>query len=968
MTQSQPYPAALADALDGLPETLRGSVTDRLGEYADGHALPQDTDVLATLPLVWGSSEFVARTCVRMAGLLDDLASGDLVTAYEPDGYRQRLEAATAEADSQEALGRALRRFRVRETVRLAWRDIAGWDSLEDTLWGLSALAETCIDLALHRTYEWHCERFGVPRNDNGDAQQMVVFGMGKLGGGELNFSSDIDLIFAFPEKGQTDGRRGMANEEFFTRMGRALINLLDATTADGTVYRVDMRLRPYGDSGPLAMSFPAMELYYQDQGREWERYALIKARAVGGDYHAGASLLEDLRPFVYRRYLDYGALEQLRDMKALISRQMAQEGMERNIKLGIGGIREVEFIGQAFQLIRGGRDPNLRERRLLPVLAYLGEEDLLPEHAVRELTEGYRYLRRVENRLQALYDRQTHELPEGELDRQRLATAMGYPDWASLHAELEDLRQRIHGHFDQVFMAPQSSETGSEEPGLEEVWMDQLDDERAESVLAETGFRDPAEILRVLDAMRESNHCRALSAQGRSRLDRLMPMVLAAAGRDKRPDATLERIVRLLDAIMRRTAYLALLAEHPMALSQLVKLCSGSPWVARFLSRHPLLLDELLDPRTLYEPLTGEALETELAGMLERVDEEDLEEQMELLRHFKNTNYLRVAAADISGALPLMVISDYLTEIAETVLRKALDIAVNYATRRYGVPQARTEDGGTEPAGYAVAAYGKLGGIELSYGSDLDLVFLHDSRAEGLATDGERGVDNQVFFARLTQRVIHILSTPTPGGVLYEVDTRLRPSGNAGLLSSSLKAFEDYQRNKAWTWEHQALVRARSVAGTAAVREGFEAVRREILQQQRDAEALRQEVRHMRERQRAEKGARDPEVFDVKQDRGGVADIEFMVQYGVLAGACEQQDLLRYTDNIRLLDALSQAGWIGAADARVLADAYRAYRARIHQLTLQELPARVPVAEFAEERDTVAAMWRRLMGAEDGE
>jgi glutamate-ammonia-ligase adenylyltransferase len=434
---------------------------------------------------------------------------------------------------------------------------------------------------------------------------------------------------------------------------------------------------------------------------------------------------------------------------------------MERDIKLGLGGIREVEFIGQAFQLIRGGRDPNLRERRLRPVLAYLGEEGLLPGYAVDELAEGYAFLRRVENRLQAMHDRQTHELPQGAPDRRRLSTAMGFESWEGFTAELDDVRQRIHGHFEQVFTAPQDGGSGGDEPGLDEIWMDQLDDRQAEAILGETGFAEPGKALAVLKAMRESNHCRALSAQGRSRLDRLMPMIVAAAGRDKRPDATLERIVRLLDAIMRRTAYLALLAEHPMALSQLVKLCSGSPWVARFLARHPLLLDELLDPRTLYEPLTGEALETELQGMLEAVPEDDLEEQMEVLRQFKNTNYLRVAAGDIGGAVPLMLVSDYLTEIAEVVLRKTVELAVAYVTRRYGTPRARTESGATEPAGYAVAAYGKLGGIELSYGSDLDLVFLHDSRAEGLATDGERSVDNQVYFARLTQRVQANLDPP---------------------------------------------------------------------------------------------------------------------------------------------------------------------------------------------------------------
>jgi len=964
MNDSRPE-SVLEDALSALPGPLRGHVEERLAGFRETQSLPDSPQILETLPRVWACSELVARSCQRIEGLLADLAgSGDLTGTYAEDGYRRRLRERAAGADTQEQLGAALRRFRLREAVRIAWRDIAGWADLDQTLWSLSALAEACIDVALEHTYEWHCERFGVPRNADGKPQQLVVFGMGKLGGEELNFSSDIDLIFGFPDKGETDGRRALSNEEFFTRLGRALINLLDATTAEGYVYRMDMRLRPYGESGPLAMSFPAMELYYQDQGREWERYAMIKARVVGGDYSAGESLLSDLRPFVYRRYLDYGALEQLREMKALISRQMQQEGMARNIKLGVGGIREVEFVGQAFQLIRGGRDPNLRQRRILPVLRYLGEEGLLPDYAVDELTEGYRFLRRAENRMQAMYDRQTHELPEGRLDRLRLALAMGYPDWDAFSGALTEVRNRIHGHFDQVFMAPQTGATGTSGPDLADVWLDRLDDAQAAGVLEGAGFTDPPEVLRKLAATRDGNHCRALTAQGRNRLDRLMPMLLAAAGRDRRPDTTMERILRLLDAIMRRTAYLALLAEHPMALSQLVKLCSSSPWVARFLTRHPILLDELLDPRTLYEPLTGEALEQELRGMLDTVTDDDLEQQMEVLRQFKNTNYLRVAAADIGGAVPLMVVSDYLTEIAEVVLRVVVELAHGYAVKRYGRPRARTESGYTEEAGFAVVAYGKLGGIELSYGSDLDLVFLHDSRGDRLSTDGERPADNQVFFARFTQRIIHILSTPTPGGVLFEVDTRLRPSGKAGLLSSSLHAFREYQAHKAWTWEHQALVRARAVAGTQGIREAFEAMRREILGERRDADQLRAEVSDMRERQMREKRRPEEDTFDIKQDRGGVADIEFMVQYGVLAGACDHPELLRYTDNIRLLHALSQAGWIDATEARKLADAYRSYRSRVHQLTLQELPTHVTAEEFQAERETVIALWNRLMAA----
>ncbi|MGD8710996.1 MAG: bifunctional [glutamate--ammonia ligase]-adenylyl-L-tyrosine phosphorylase/[glutamate--ammonia-ligase] adenylyltransferase, partial [Ectothiorhodospiraceae bacterium] len=930
--------------------------------------LPEDEDLLGSLARVFACSEFVGHACVRQPGLLADLAdSGDLRNSYGDGGLRRRLAQRLEDTADRSALDRTLRRFRDREMVRIAWRDIDNRADLAETLRDLSQLAEVCIDETLKWLYRELCEQWGTPRDAAGNAQQLVVLGMGKLGGGELNFSSDIDLIFCYPAAGDTDAERPRANEEFFTKLGRRLIAALDQQTPDGQAFRVDMRLRPYGKSGPLAMTFNAMELYYQDQGREWERYAMIKARVVGGDYERGAELLDALTPFVYRRYLDYGALENLREMKELVAREVRRKGMEDNIKLGRGGIREVEFIGQAFQLIRGGQERALRERRLLPVLDYLAEHGQLPQYARDELVAGYEFLRHAENRLQAIADRQTHELPEADPDRTRLTFAMGYgEDWNSFHRDLETWRQKIQEHFDQVFVAPQnggeSEDSGRADFG--DVWQGTLDDDDTDELLYEAGFRQPSKARERLTALRDSHSTRALSAQGRGRLDRLMPMLIQAVAGVDRPDVAIQRVLRMLDGIVRRTAYLSLLNEHPMALSQLVQLCAGSAWIARELSRHPILLDELLDPRTLYAPQGREALERELAQRLEGVDRNDLEEQMEVLRHFRQANSLRVAAADISGAVPLMVVSDYLTELAEVVLEAVLRIAWHHVTSRYGRPMGNL-DGEAVEQGFAVVAYGKLGSLELGYGSDLDLVFLHEATGEQRMTDGDRCVDNAVFFSRLVQRIIHILSTPTPGGVLYEVDTRLRPSGKSGLLTSTVEAFAEYQREKAWTWEHQALVRARVVAGNPGLGESIEAVRREILARHREAGELKQEVCNMRERQRREKGSRDEGVFDLKQDRGGIADIEFMVQYGVLAGAHEHPGLLRYTDNIRLLDELSRSGWIAADEARRLADAYRAYRARVHRLTLQEEAARVPADELSEYRTRVTELWNAYMCAQ---
>ncbi len=958
-------PAPLTAALETLPGELRSQVDYALERHP--HALDLPEAVLESLPRVWACSEFVTDACRGADDLLADLAGRDLLAVY-PDGeYHRRLEELLApciEGDEAQ-LHRALRRFRRREMLRIAWRDLAGWADLEQTLAELSALAEACIDRTLAVLHQRLCGHWGTPRNAAGEPQQLVVLGMGKLGGQELNFSSDIDLIFAFPEAGETDGRRPRANEEFFTRLGRALIAALDQQTADGLVFRVDMRLRPYGNAGPLAPTFAATERYYQEQGREWERYAMIKARVVGGDYDRGAELLETLRPFVYRRYLDYGVLEALREMKAMVVREVQRKGLEQNIKLGPGGIREVEFVAQVFQLIRGGQDPSLRSRRLLPVLEHLGAQELLPGFVQRDLVEGYRFLRRAENRLQAMGDRQTHDLPREPLDRLRLASAMGFEAWEPFNERLSHWRRKIHDHFQQVFEAPQKGDAPGEpeQTDAAEIWAGSVDPEEAARWLAEEGFQESAAARDLLRQFREGSHCRALSARGRQRLDRLMPMVIRAVAGSHGPDRTLERVLKLLDAIVRRTAYLALLNEHPMALSQLVQLCAASPWISRYLARHPVLLDELLDPRSLYAPLGRDDLSEELEQRLARVEAEDLEQQMEVLRHFRHTHTLRVAAADISGAMPLMVVSDYLTDVAEVIVGAVLRIAREHLLGRHGRPRCDADGEQREP-GFVVLAYGKLGGIEFGYGSDLDLVFVHGGCGRELGTDGPRPLENSVYFARLAQRIIHILGTATPGGVLYEVDVRLRPSGKAGLLSTSLEAFADYQRNRAWTWEHQALVRARVVAGDAALAEQVEAVRSEVLCRARDAAELAGEVRNMRSRVLREKGHGDAAAFDLKIDAGGMADIEFLVQYGVLAGAHEHPELTRFTDNIRLLDALSGVGWLAREQARALADAYRVYRSRAHQLTLQEEPARVPAEELAAHREAVSRIWDQCMEA----
>ena len=929
---------------------------EKAGEQ--GLPIPQEADFVADLLRVWEASDYVTQACLRHPRLLPDLlASGDLSHPYEAGAMDRQLAAAMAGVAGEAQLNKTLREFRRYQMVRIIWRDLAGWAGLDETLEDLSALADACVRAAVEFLYPLLCTELGTPRDQKGSPQPLVVLAMGKLGARELNLSSDIDLIFAYPDAGETDATRPLTNEQFFTRLCHRLVQTLDKREADGFVFRVDTRLRPFGDSGPLVMSFTAMEDYYQFQAREWERYAMIKARVIEGGREAGDRLMALLRPFVYRRYLDYGAFESLRDMKALISRELKRKGMVDNIKLGPGGIREIEFIGQAFQLIRGGREPDLQIRAIVPVLQRLAAMDYLPQYVVDELIGAYEFLRRVENRLQAWEDQQLHLLPADGPSRLRLARSMGFTDWEGLKGRLETHRRRVQEHFDRVFAVSQTEAEGDRQT-LFLVWQGKTEASQARADLAQAGFEHPGQSLERLQKLRESRTCRSLSARGRQRLDRLMPLLLQAAGEVDRPDETLRRLLMLLEAVARRIAYVSLLVENPIVLSQLVRLSAASPWIAGLLSRYPLLLDELLDPRRLYSPLHRRELEAELDSLLESQEQGDLEHQMERLRQFAQSNILRVASADITGAIPLMVVSDYLTEIAEVVLGRVLQLGWDHLSARHGIPTGIPGEG----TGFAVVGYGKLGGIELGYGSDLDLVFLNGSEGRQSRTDGESSLANDVFYTRLAQRMIHMLSTQTPSGVLYEVDMRLRPNGASGMLVSSLGAFEEYQRHQAWVWEHQALLRARVVAGDPEVRRRFEEIRRAVLARPREPDALRGEVARMRGRMRAELIDRTPGRFDLKQGSGGIADIEFMVQYSVLRWAHEYPDLLDFTDNIRLLEGLSRNRLLGGAMADELADAYRTFRAAYHRNALQDQPGLVADDQLTDERRRVAEIWRDLM------
>lgn len=912
----------------------------------------------AQLRLVWSCSEFVAEACALEPELLRELvSSGDLRRQYTPGELSARVGKVLVEADSEETLQRLLRRIRRREMVRIVWRDFTWLATMEETTAAVTELADSLINAALDWLYPRLCEQRGTPvGRDSGRPQRLVVLGMGKQGAHELNVSSDIDLIFAYPEVGETEGgRRQVSNQEFFNRLGQQLIKVLDVHTADGFVFRVDMRLRPYGQSGALVLSFDAMEEYYQSQGRDWERYAMIKARVVAGDEAAGQELMSLLRPFVYRRYIDFSAIESLRDMKAMIRREVALKGLDDDVKRGAGGIREVEFVVQAFQLIRGGKDHRFQQQRLRTVLELIGQEGLLPGDIARDLYSAYRFLRNVEHALQGWRDRQTQSLPGDEDGRLRVAWVMGFDDWPAFAAELQRHRDLVSGVFADV-VAPLDEPVQEGEAVAVDPWSER-DPEARLKALGQLGYDDPDAAQAQLDTLCAGNDYLTLGSEARQRLDRLMPQLLAACTDCDNATETLQRILGLFRAVLRRSAYLLLLAENPPALKQLVTLCSQSLWISEQLRFFPALLDELLDSRTLYTPATLKQLRRELADRMLAVPEDDLESQMDVLRYFKLSHRLRVAACEVAGVLPLMKVSDNLTWLAEVIVEQVVNLAWAQMRRRHGNP-------GGDSADFIVVGYGKLGGIELAHGSDLDLVFIHNADT-ALSSDGERSLDNASYFARLGQKIIHILTARTAIGELYEVDARLRPSGNAGLLVISLAAFERYQQQDAWTWEHQALVRARPVAGNTELMQAFDAVRERILCQPREIDPLREDVRAMRARMREHLGSRaNASQFQLKQDVGGIVDIEFMVQFAVLAWASERPVLTRWSDNIRILETLSAEQVLPSGTAERLIEVYKTYRIAAHRLQLQRLPTVVAADEFVEEREFVSGLWRELLEA----
>ncbi|MEW5943899.1 MAG: bifunctional [glutamate--ammonia ligase]-adenylyl-L-tyrosine phosphorylase/[glutamate--ammonia-ligase] adenylyltransferase [Pseudomonadota bacterium] len=856
------------------------------------------------------------------------------------DAVQMQALLAEFEIADEAALKTALRVLRKRVMLRLIARDLAGLADLGEVMATATLLAETTVCFALDRLSRWLVQQHGEPVSaDSGEPQDLIVIGMGKLGGGELNVSSDIDLIFAYPEDGETTGPRRISNHEYFTLLGRKLIGALNELTADGYVFRVDMRLRPYGDSGPLAGSFAMLEDYYQSQGREWERYAWIKGRAICGQ--RGEELVRMLRPFVFRKYLDFGAFASMRELHAQIRQEVRRRELSDNIKLGPGGIREIEFTAQVFQLIRGGRDALLQIRPTLAVLDVLGRQNRLLPQTVEELRQAYVFLRNLEHRLQYLEDAQTQTLPANPEDRELIAAAMGFADHAAFREALDAHRARVERHFEQAFAAPQSEQ---EIHPLAPLWLGTPEEAEAAPVLEALGYRQPAASWRRLLEIRQSSRYGQMPDTSRRRFDALLPPLIEVAGGSPNPDETLERILNLLEAVSRRESYLALLLEYPQTLNQVAKLCSASPWAAEYLAQRPILLDELLDTRALYAPPDWAQMKTALEQQLDAADG-DTERQMDELRHFKHAQVFRLLAQDLAGLLPVEILSDHLSALADLILEQTLRLAWAGLRARH-----------RETPRFAVIGYGKLGGKELGYASDLDIIFLY-------ADDADEAPE---VYARLAQRINTWLGSLTSAGTLYETDLRLRPNGASGLLVSSVEAFAEYQKKQAWVWEHQALTRARFCAGDAAVGEAFEAIRRDVLTQQRDPAALRQEVLAMRQKM-LDAHPNASGLFDIKHDRGGIVDVEFAVQYLVLAHAHHHPELTRNIGNLALLKLAGELGLIPPDLAENARAAYRQFRRWQHELRLQGAQyARIEEGQSRSHVAAVKALWEAVFGRQE--
>jgi glutamate-ammonia-ligase adenylyltransferase len=876
---------------------------------------------------------------------LQDYAVDQFLQPLNRQQIAQLLDNCLAALTDEAQWMKALRQMRARLMLRWIWQDCNRLTDVPQLTQELSDFADLCVIAAKDFARPALIAKYGEPMGDDGQVQDLIVIAMGKHGAQELNLSSDIDLIFSFDENGRCNGRKALDVQQFCIQWGQKIIHLLDKITADGFVFRVDMRLRPWGDGSALALSHAALEKYLMQHGREWERYAWIKARAISGG-QAGQELIEMTRPFVFRRYVDYSAFAALREMKAMIEKEVARRQIDDDVKLGAGGIREIEFIVQVYQLLYGGSRLELQDRQCLLALAHLKQGHLIDAQAYAELHRSYLFLRRVEHAIQALHDQQTQRLPQDQQQQQRLICALNFDTWQDFLACLNHTRQRVSYYFNDLI------------------------NERIELVDPQPETDPNQDLRRCLDTQAQqqvkqfwkSQAVQRLPSSSLKRLEQFWPYWVKAVLASHQPQTAMLRLLPLIESVLRRSVYLVMLMESRGALQRLVKMAEVSPWICEELSRYPVLLDEFLSMD--FELPQREELEQSLRQQLLRLQLDDVEDSMRVLRLFKKSNVLAVAASDVLAESPLMRVSDVLTDIAEVCVQAALQLAFKMVAAKHGYPLNQlAQRCSTEQLDFAIIGYGKVGGLELGYGSDLDLVFLHDYQ-EQAETDGPKAISGVEFAMRVAQKFMSLMTTQTLDGRVYEVDTRLRPNGEAGLLVTSLKAFELYQLNKAWLWEHQALVRARAIAGDPQLARAFQQLRCRILTQARDPQQVAQEVLNMRNKMKAHLGSSKEQkkhgLFHLKQDVGGIVDIEFMAQYAVLAWSGANPDLAHYSDNVRILDDAAQAGCLPSTDTTALTQAYLRERAESHRLALANQSLQVNAADWQTTREVVCKLWQR--------
>ena len=977
------YPYAIFPKPNNLPPVPEVLLADGQNFYErlKQRATPEQMEVFDKRPelmYVLSMSEFIAKTLIQYpkecATLIAQGALDDPCFSLDPsDVVHEHIVPSLSDLDLKKRL-RVLRRTRM---IVIAWRDLTGMAEIEEVFVSLSNLAETIVDRTVYVVREGLKAVFGDAFDKEGVQMPLLILGMGKLGGGELNFSSDIDLMCCYPYDGQTQGgSRSISYQEYFTKVVQRLSNLLSEVTADSFCYRIDLRLRPFGDAGPLVSSFDALSSYYETQGRTWERYALVKAKLIG-DYHQwghyGDELIELLRPFVYRRYLDYGAIESLRKLKRMIESEVRRRNLGDNFKLGSGGIREIEFIAQVFELMRGGRIPEMVERSLRKTLRNISKLQLLPDDVCVRLDHCYIYLRRLENITQMLADKQTQTLPVNPKDQIRVALGMNKESFEVLTQELSEIRHMVHQEFNSIM---RDSDDDKEAKSAEnvELWEASLSAEELEPVLiplmAEPSVPQDSSSDGKTNSRSSSKNTNAhalaqgiinlhhslarlpVGPIGRDTLVRLMPQIIKGVAKYKNAPALFNKVALLIEKVALRTTYLQLLAENDGTREKLLNLLNGNNFAGALISAHPILLDELIAPRYFKEPPHTEEYLAWLNERLLRIDPEDLEEQMEELRLFKKTMVLRIAMSDQSQSLPLMKISDSLTWLAEAILREIAVLSWKQTVQKYGSPEGKDA---TDP-GYALIAYGKLGGIELGYKSDLDMVFIRDINDE--MTTGDNPIPASMFYQRFVQRFMHLCTTRMSGGVLYDLDMRLRPDGDSGLLMTDLSAYQNYQQNRAWTWEHQALVRARPVAGSPNVIEAFNKIRDQVLRTERDEVKLSDDVYAMRMKMRNFLDRSSDKLFDLKQGRGGMVDIEFIAQYLLLREAPHHEDMVLWSDNVRIFDECARLNILSQDTTDKLKQAYLAIRECYHRVSLADLPRIVAIEDRPSQCEDVAKIF----------